>query len=95
MKIPAKIKIGGLMFDVNQVAEIPGKAEKEFSAIINFDDCEIFINKNINEQYKEVLLLHEIIHGVCAYSGLKEEEEFVERLAYGLHQALKDNNLTF
>jgi hypothetical protein len=95
MKIPAKIKIGGLTFDVKQVAEIPGREEKEFSAIINFDDCEIFINKNINEQYKEVLLLHEIIHGVCAYSGLKEEEEFVERLAYGLHQALKDNNLTF
>lgn len=95
MNIPKMIKIGGLNFDVKQVSEIEGRGDEPFSAIINFDDCEIIINKNINEQYKEVLLLHEIIHGVCAYSGLQEEEEFVERLAYGLHQVCKDNKLVF
>lgn len=82
MKIPKKLKIGGIWYKVDQVAT-------SNSGMADITKSSISINKDMAQPQKEVTLLHEILH--CINIQLKDEP--IEFLAQALYQVLKDNKL--
>ena len=98
MKIPKKLKIGGMIWEV-----------EESSDVVNEGSCfasthpltqKFFIDPKIKQQKKEQALIHEILHAVWWTNGMrsredlkKEEEYIVDSLSQGLYQVLKDNKL--
>ena len=99
MKIPKKIKVGGLEYKVLQ-----GYAFKETELMgqVSHSQTEIRLN-NIDpygvqypNQKKEECFVHEIIHAIdSVYNNNSLEEKTVDRLSQGLYQVLKDNKLYF
>lgn len=86
MKIPAKIKVGGLWFDVKQV---PSDEVDDDYGTASSSKQTIKLNKELPQDVKELTFLHEILHCI---NGEMEEKE-VEFIAFGLFQVLKDNKL--
>ena len=82
-----KVNICGMPYEVKEV-------ENYFDATgfnlgqINYADCEILINKTINENLKREVLCHEIVHGILHHLGYEEEndEKMVQQLANAINQ---------
>jgi len=83
MKIPKRLKIGGITYNVTL-------NKHERTSFLDRELDTLNLNPRLSNQQMEVALLHEIIHGVNL--GITDEV-LVEGLAQGLHQVLKDNNL--
>lgn len=102
MKIPETLKIGGHIYKV----EYPYHFKERYDRIGHSNHSLQFIgisddDGNGNERSMESIeltLMHEILHCVdWVYNGEelidKNSEAMVSRLAEGLYQVLKDNNL--
>lgn len=95
--IPEKLKICGMEYEVRQ------DCDRELSCAgldgeIRYAMQEIVIKSNYGEQYKEEVLLHEIVHGIFGAIGrddLRKDEVLTESFAQVLYQVLKDNKLVF
>lgn len=93
MKIPKTLKICGLDYKVIEEKDIHLKEglDGEHST----ERQEIRIRKNdCHQQRKEKVLFHEILHAIDVHwnnDSLTEEQ--IDRLANGIYQVLKDNNL--
>ncbi|MHB8276362.1 MAG: hypothetical protein ACYDIA_01745 [Candidatus Humimicrobiaceae bacterium] len=95
MKIPPKINIGGIIYDVKLVS---GKVnnvlqEASFRGMYSNEKCIITIDKNANKQVIEQTFFHEVLHGIESNFKLKFSENNIDRLARGIYQVLNDNNL--
>lgn len=53
----------------------------------------IEIKKGQDGDSKRVTILHEVIHSILRYAGnkLKKDENFIEMMANGIYQVLKEN----
>ncbi|MFW6030181.1 MAG: hypothetical protein ACOCRO_08005 [Halanaerobiales bacterium] len=97
MKIPEKVKIGGIDYEVIMV---PLKSEElnygDAIGSITHTDCKIWINKDMPIQKQQETLIHEIIHAIDVFVGdsnCEYFEENVESFGKVLYQVLRDNNL--
>jgi len=102
MKLPKTVKIGGLNFAIKLADEpivLEEQGEKEHGGLIDYGTTTITLYKGFSDEYLELILLHEIIHGIWEHmtidSSVDEEETVVSKLANGLHQVLKDNKDLF
>ncbi len=99
MKIPKKLKIGGLWFQVVESADVANQGNAFGS--MHCRQQKIFIEPSETQQKKEDTLIHEILHAIWWSVGLCErfkdnpkiEEEIVASLGNSLYQVLKDNRL--
>lgn len=83
MKIPKKLKIGGIIYKVTlDTHEKTSFIDREFN-VLN-------INPRLSREQMDIAFFHEIIHGL---NLAITDEIFTEGLAQGLHQVFKDNNL--
>lgn len=92
MIIPDKIKVGGHWWTIIQDKNIIG------AGICRFDPCEIVLQNHTRcESQVATDLMHELIHVVNhVYNGDRElDEKYVESLAQGLFQVIRDNNIDF
>ena len=58
---------------------------------INFNKCQIYINKNIPPQLKDLTLCHEMVHGILTHIGrddLSTDEWLVTSIGNALYQTL-------
>ena len=92
----SQINILGLTYRVEEVPvvnkQIPRQGE------INFMEQVIRIDSSMSDERKHVVLLHEIIHGICEQLNLDDigdNEHLVQSLALSLHQVLHDNAISF
>jgi hypothetical protein len=78
-----KLKIGGIIYSIvyKDLGDDCGHTD--------FSTSTIEIDEGLNEEQKNVTLVHEILH--CLNNQLSENT--IEFLAQGLYQVLKDNNL--
>lgn len=56
---------------------------------INYESCEIKLNKNLPKDAIEEALVHEILHGIFVHLGYHNEadnEQFVQALANAINQ---------
>ena len=94
MNIPKKINIGGIIYDVEFVKKADDELNKfNLYGNIDFVDCKIKIADGINNQMKEVTLIHEVLHGIAQNYSMDFKEDEIERLSNGIYQVLKENNL--
>ncbi|HYT01611.1 MAG TPA: hypothetical protein VEL70_01795 [Candidatus Acidoferrum sp.] len=85
MKIPKKIKVAGLVYQVKFLDHIP---DSRAQAQTHHDKQIIYIRK-MKQERMEQTFFHEIMH--CINGELEEFE--AEAIAIGIFQVLKDNKL--
>lgn len=93
MKIPEKIRIGGIEFDVSEETRLNDGC-RMLSGEIRHVDCQIRINPDGAHEYKCVTLWHEILHGIEMQNQLElgeDRERIIEAFARGVYQVLQDN----
>jgi len=94
MRITDKVKIGGQVFEVNQV-QCVSDDDKNVDGKIWYDKGLIQIQVDVKDDYKEYVLLHEIMHGIFEFCGYEQDENRVDVLARALHMVIKDNPEVF
>ena len=95
MKIPRNVNIGGIIFNINLVSGKTNNSlhERDYLGNIDYEKCVITIDGDLNQQQKEVTLLHELMHGIANHFCIEVEEVGIDRLSRGIYQVLKDNKL--
>ena len=95
MKIPSKINIGGIIYDIEITSGKENNAlqDRAYLGRINKEKCLITLEKDVNKQVLEQAFFHEIIHGIEYEFKLDISEDDVDRVATGFYQILKENNL--
>lgn len=96
MKIPDKIRISGVEYDVELSPNLRDSS-RLLCGRIDYDSCKIHLSTTDcqNHQYRCIVLWHEILHGIIEDRGLELEEELEEKvceaLSRGIYQLLQDN----
>ncbi len=89
-----KINILGAVYQIQEV-EVVNKEEPR-KGEIDFLTGVIKIDKNMPQELKEQVLMHEILHAVCdllGYEKLCFDEKKVQGLATALHQIFKSQTI--
>ena len=90
------LKIGHYDYDVKVVDGLQF-GDDYVNGLCRPDSKEILLSSKLNEQYHKGVLIHEVLHGLFAESGLSDrleegvEEEFVILLGNSLHGFLENN----
>lgn len=94
MKIPNKIKIGGIIYEVQKVDSCVVDGMECFGSISSSKQL-IELVSDMEEGIAQSVLIHEILHGVFDFMGIArpvdEEEDLVERISTALHMIIIDN----
>ncbi len=90
MGLPEKVKIGGLIFDVNYDSIA---ADRDVFGEISFMQQKITIDSGIKPDKQEETLIHEIVEAINSSYAIGLEHDKLTVLAYALHQVLKDNDI--
>ena len=94
MKIPDKIKIGGIEYKIEFIDEIKDNIHtSEYIGRVLFREQKIKILNSYPIEKKFRVMLHEIIHVLDEDYKMEINEENLCRLEAGLYQVLKDNDL--
>ncbi len=94
MKIPKTIKVGGIVFDVKLFEPcVPPLCRNHADGQTDFEACSIVLDSKLNNRVMGQVLLHEIIHIIEYNANLESTESYIQTIASGLYQVLKDNNL--
>lgn len=90
------IRIGGVDFEVRSNPELSIAADACGRICVNVSRVEI--EPSMSQQHQAQTILHEIVHGIIRTSRLgdvlqnsDDEDRFVDGLAYGLLQVIRDN----
>ena len=93
MKIPEKVKIGGLHYSVALVDEIDHN--REIDGAHTESEQLIRIRKDCAPDYAKKVFLHETLHAIECSMNMElqrdEEEKIVESFANGLLMFIEDN----
>ncbi len=81
MKIPKKIKIGGIIYRV-KILDSNSYSDRSIN--------EIGINVKLSKEQKQVAFLHEILHLINLEI---KEETLIESMAQSLYQIFTDNKI--
>jgi len=87
----SKVKIGAIVYDV-VIEETLG--DSGYAGQLRVHRSQIAISAQLQSQFAQVTLWHEIVHGILANAGVAiadHNEELIEKIAYGVLQVLVDN----
>lgn len=91
MKIPERVKIGGVTYDVLRKVERI-KYGPDYIANIVYGSGSIELGKFDSEQMEQRTFLHEVIHGIFNHLGyIKHDEKRIDELANALYALIIDN----
>ena len=98
MNIPDKVKVGGQTYAViknykfHQDTTLCGQADHN-QLEIRLTGIDI-TGKELKKERLEEVFLHELLHCIdTVYNNNSIEEKVIQRLAYGVHQVLVDNDI--
>lgn len=95
MNIPSKVRVGSVDYDVELTDETLVLNTQQSLGIIDYENNKIRIANNIqSNQRQEQTFLHELVHAITREFKIdftEDEEVIVDKLAYGLHQVIRDN----
>lgn len=89
-----QIKILATEYQVEEVNQI-NKYERLLGEI-QYTEQKIKIDKDISEDMKKEVLIHEILHGILeklGYIELNDDEQKVQSIASTLYSVLKENKI--
>ncbi len=87
-----KVKIMATEYTVLEVEQID--KGKRVLGEIDYIEQVIKLEKELNEDLKKEILIHEILHGILeklGFDDLNNDEQKVQSIASTLYQVLKDN----
>ena len=94
MKIPNKIRIAGVEYDVLYEPTLRDGGSVLFGRI-DYERMQILLSEESNRNHQRycLTLLHEVLHGIVEANGMEveREEAVIEMFARGLYQVLQDN----
>ena len=93
MRIPEKVKIGGLTYTV-EITEKLDLGSLNCSAEIAYNALMIRVTPQAKEKM-EADFLHEVLHGIFNFLGLEQDERHVEEIAQALYALIRDNQEMF
>lgn len=91
-----RIKIGGSYYKVEKQKDLT--KNEQISAQIRYLDKKILIQEELEEQYANEVIIHEMIHGMLYMMNEEDKnnnEKIVDRIAQGLYMILIDNKELF
>ena len=94
MKIPKKVKVGSMVYSVEQHAKVDD-GEKLLLGRCFFDKAKIILSTDLpDKQNLELTFLHELVHAIAYHFDMKELQENetdIDRIAKGFHMIIVDN----
>jgi len=94
MKIPEKVKIGGIDLDIVTVEKCVIGSMVCLAAYSSINQS-IELVDYMPDQKTESVLLHEVLHGIFDFAGIllpeDQEEDLVERISSALYMVIIDN----
>lgn len=93
MKIPKKVKVGGITYKVKEVNSINRINEVDGKTVGLWEPAKsvIYLDKNLEKQAKEKFYLHELFHAIFEHCNIEQAEDKVELLSTALYMVIKDN----
>ena len=93
MNIPETVKIGWRNYTVTQGEHRAGDNGGDLYGEISYEKRKIFLYDKMDEDERNVTLLHEIAHGILYNMGsvLRTDENFITAFSENLYQVIKDN----
>jgi hypothetical protein len=91
------IKIGGLRFKVKEEVDMT-TGDQKLDGDINYPEQVIRIERNNKVQIKDMVLLHEMMHGLFTLGVNREmgnDEVFIMVLSHQLYGMIRDNPKVF
>lgn len=88
------VNILGLPYTIKEVQVI--NKEQFTLGQIDYVNLEILIDESLSNEKKELILLHEILHGICEAIGadeLNENEQVIQGLSSSLYHLLKSQTI--
>lgn len=92
-----KLKLGYKTFNIIKEKEII-RLPNELLGEISYMEEVIRISNKISQNEQNQTFMHEMIHGLLdkiGYNEMAVDEKFVDRLATGLYEVIKDNPQIF
>ena len=90
MKIPAKVKIGGVLYDVIHANEWHESNDADGETFYNKKQGnKIYIRDELSDEAKGITFIHEALHAM----NRTMNHEFLDSLSEQLYQFLSDNDL--
>lgn len=92
MKIPSKILVGGIEYDVEFQQFIEIDSDRNFQGVCDYQNTKIKILESLSEERKEDVFFHEVTHAIFYEAGYDDQdEEMIIRIGKVLHQLIKNN----
>lgn len=96
MKIPEKIRIAGVDYEVKMVDYLNNGVNLAYGHIDFIKNTiSLSATESMSVGQTNITLLHEILHGIFQHYGtavvLENEETVIDVLAKGLYQVVRDN----
>ena len=99
MKIPSKVRVGSIDYTINSKDERQILNARQCYGVIDYEYHTIELDSGIQDiQGLERTFLHELVHAIVKEHKINLEgdsEEVTDKLAYGLHQVIRDNPSIF
>lgn len=92
--IPKSVIIGGIEHNIVETIQVIVGDKANMAGSYSLKECQIELFSAVSEKYKELVLAHEIFHGILAASGYnlnEQEETFVLAMERVFYQFIKDN----
>lgn len=97
MALPKKLKVGPLTYKVEEKKDLRTSDGDAAFGYHNYAIKTILIKKEIDEDVKDIVLLHEALHALMCSQEVEldynKEEHVVKNLTNGLASFIKDNPL--
>lgn len=93
MKIPKRVKIGGITYKVKEVDQINrlNNYDSKTVGLWKIENATIYIDKHLEQQIKEKFFLHELFHAIFEHCNIEQDENKVDLLSTALYMVVKDN----
>lgn len=93
MKIPSRLNVAGITYDVKEEPFIEVDGNRNYQGACEYGKTEITILKDISSERKEDVFVHELTHAIFYEAGFEDQDEdMINRVGKVLHQVIKDND---
>lgn len=87
MNIPSKIKVGGVVYAVEELTDDP-----ESIGLCLYDSLIIKVDQRLKLQKQQQVFIHELLHACFHEAGyVEQDEDMINRVGKVLYQVLMDN----
>lgn len=91
MNIVNKVKIGGIVYGVEQPFLIDNNPDVDGQIDYRNQLIALKSDMDVHSDYAKQVFLHEILHGIYEHCGFEQDEEKIKALSIALYTVITDN----